>query len=704
MFLVMLKRNDVPARQLQFETAHLFYYDIPDKTLLTQMIFEPGPHASAVAITIGTYNNTARGIIALQIRDLESNTLIGAREVDLAEAEDNSPLFVHLLPSQTSAQRRLQLSISCLHSDGHPFCTIYAQADDNNEQALSIGDNTRDTMRPFRITWRQDWFGYGAHNTGKASAVTALDLTVPFFGHPSRLVYFFDEEWYRRTNKLDETVDAFDYFLTTGQYRDHSPHPFFDPAYYRDTNAVEHGRLSLEHFLRVGLRLGRSPHVLFDTEWYHETNAVPEEFRLGVLHYMAAGEAGGLSPHPLFDVKWFSSRYRRYLPEGSSALRLFLTSDAPNAFDPHPLFSSAYYISQNFDVWYSRSQAIEHFIAHGMGELRDPHPAFSSRTCYEQSDPRILKAERTLLGYEKARNKQGFAVHPDFSNDWYLERWSRRLSKDSTSPLRHFVEAGVYDFLQCHPDKQKSNKFHLRVREFNASSTITRVNEHSGPILIVCHTLGGGTELFVRELTSLLTRQGCPHATLFYSVNEPLAVYTDIDNKKYMLNIDLFEDRVAVESLIISRGIKLVHYNQVLGSGSYVSNLAASLNIPYVVTVHDYYWVCPRVNMVDATGRFCGGPTIKGCQRCVQLAGPFPGIEDEYSSAGGTIMHWLNKTKRFLQNARRVIAPSEDTAQRIEKILEVDVVVRTHLLPPFPFKLTPPSASKAIRGTGHRRD
>jgi glycosyltransferase involved in cell wall biosynthesis len=41
--------------------------------------------------------------------------------------------------------------------------------------------------------------------------------------------------------------------------------------------------------------------------------------------------------------------------------------------------------------------------------------------------------------------------------------------------------------------------------------------------------------------------------------------------------------------------------------------------IPYIVSVHDYYTICPRITMVDATGSVCRTRDIERCRSCVGI-------------------------------------------------------------------------------------
>ncbi|MBK3732730.1 glycosyltransferase, partial [Azospirillum brasilense] len=74
-----------------------------------------------------------------------------------------------------------------------------------------------------------------------------------------------------------------------------------------------------------------------------------------------------------------------------------------------------------------------------------------------------------------------------------------------------------------------------------------------------------------------------------------------------------FEDLVTV---LRQAGTVAVEIHHTLGHDPAVLGLAARLGVPYDITVHDYGLICPRVNLVDGNGRYCGEPDLAACERC----------------------------------------------------------------------------------------
>ena len=59
-------------------------------------------------------------------------------------------------------------------------------------------------------------------------------------------------------------------------------------------------------------------------------------------------------------------------------------------------------------------------------------------------------------------------------------------------------------------------------------------------------------------------------------------------------------------------------------------------DIPYDWTIHDYYTICPRVNLVNVNHSYCGEPDVGGCNRCLASLGDDQGrsVHDRSRTGG----------------------------------------------------------------------
>jgi glycosyltransferase involved in cell wall biosynthesis len=89
-----------------------------------------------------------------------------------------------------------------------------------------------------------------------------------------------------------------------------------------------------------------------------------------------------------------------------------------------------------------------------------------------------------------------------------------------------------------------------------------------------------------------------------------------------------------------------------------VLELPDALGVPYDVTLHDHFPMCPQYHLSDESGRYCGEPDTAGCNACIAKR-PAQWPLD--------IGAWRALFHDVLRRAERVIAPSADIGARIAR-------------------------------------
>jgi GT2 family glycosyltransferase len=78
------------------------------------------------------------------------------------------------------------------------------------------------------------------------------------------------------------------------------------------------------------------------------------------------------------------------------------------------------------------------------------------------------------------------------------------------------------------------------------------------------------------------------------------------------------------------------------------------LQIPYLVSLHDYYLICPSYNLVDSSKSFCFEyKTPEYCKTCIQSL---------FWEGKELKAHWSNLCQELLAGATTIVAPSETAA------------------------------------------
>jgi glycosyltransferase involved in cell wall biosynthesis len=175
-------------------------------------------------------------------------------------------------------------------------------------------------------------------------------------------------------------------------------------------------------------------------------------------------------------------------------------------------------------------------------------------------------------------------------------------------------------------------------------------------ILMVSHNLGGG---ITRHINSLAQRYaGRAHVLLLAGTDRGAAVSVPLepDHPVATLPPDRIDDMVV---LLRSAGVTRVHIHHLLYQRMDVRRLIHRLDVKFDVTVHDYFAICPQVNLLPwPEGFYCGEPDRAGCNRCIA----------EFSSHHAKdILSWRGERAWQFVEADRVICPSEDVRARLSR-------------------------------------
>jgi GT2 family glycosyltransferase/glycosyltransferase involved in cell wall biosynthesis len=196
-------------------------------------------------------------------------------------------------------------------------------------------------------------------------------------------------------------------------------------------------------------------------------------------------------------------------------------------------------------------------------------------------------------------------------------------------------------------------------------------------MLFITHDWGGGIERHIQAMKEQLRAEDVPLLVMRAMRNRPGWVALEHSEVMQVPNLrwSLQEDyRQLVEFLRQAR-VFHVHVHSLAGyprnAPDVVAELTSDLAVAYDFTAHDYLPVCPRVTMIDESGSYCGEPELDACVRCVARNGaPVP--VDSLSA-------YRDRYSRLMHGARRVFAPSADTAARYRRRFPmIEVTERSH--------------------------
>ena len=135
----------------------------------------------------------------------------------------------------------------------------------------------------------------------------------------------------------------------------------------------------------------------------------------------------------------------------------------------------------------------------------------------------------------------------------------------------------------------------------------------------------GGVTLYVRALTSAQARMGLDVHVLARPEKEPLIldgvnIHTYVPSSVVPFALRNTEKDPSVEEvwkLLREERFDLVHFHMVLDFPLEFFRDFPAMGIPYVVSLHDYSHICPRIFMYDSDTNVCRTVDLNKCRTCI---------------------------------------------------------------------------------------
>jgi GT2 family glycosyltransferase/glycosyltransferase involved in cell wall biosynthesis len=222
-------------------------------------------------------------------------------------------------------------------------------------------------------------------------------------------------------------------------------------------------------------------------------------------------------------------------------------------------------------------------------------------------------------------------------------------------------------------DNAKILRRRLDVARLRAGATGLRA------FLYVLHTWGGGTERHARDMAGWLREEDVDVFSLSPIVNRPerceLSLLTAQD-RLFVPNLEFdLSEADELQQALQQLKVSHLHVQHIVGYHSdyfdLLPTLAGRLGAALDITVHDYFPFCPRIHLLNESGRYCGEPALASCNRCVKNNGAPTGLVE--------VGEWRRRFSDFLAKARFIFVPDQDVATRLARHFSgVDFIVRPH--------------------------
>lgn len=284
--------------------------------------------------------------------------------------------------------------------------------------------------------------------------------------------------------------------------------------------------------------------------------------------------------------------------------------------------------------------------------------------------------------FDRDRFPRGYGEENDWSMRAAAAGW-RHVVDDATYVLHHrsasfgderavLAGAGMAELRATYPGYDRLVGKFLRSAEMEAArdrvghalaaqsgSTLPRV-------LQVLHEFGGG----VRETTSdlVIGLSGSYEGLILGPTTRGLELVgaggdrletVEFDTKLRLEDTTRSDYREAVADLLVRHDIEIVHIRQLMRHTLDLPAVARELGIPVVLSVHDYYLLCPTAHLIDESGRFCGGRCTPGQGVCPAS----PWVAEGPHLKHGWVEVWKARVEQMLEIVDVVVAASETAAE-----------------------------------------
>lgn len=201
-------------------------------------------------------------------------------------------------------------------------------------------------------------------------------------------------------------------------------------------------------------------------------------------------------------------------------------------------------------------------------------------------------------------------------------------------------------------------------------------------ILLVYSQISGGTKRHVWEMANAWMKQG--HGIVVLETYHTLArLYILLkDSQLDPVVVSLPRDERGLLHLLKSCDIGAVHYHHFLYMDDFWLELGKQLHVPFYVTLHDYYTICPLIKLMGMDGIYCKLPSAKICNTC--LASKKLYFELERKMNIDDVDLWRDKWKRYLLQAAKIFVPHRDVQKRFSKVwpeLKITVFENPEIVP-----------------------
>lgn len=281
---------------------------------------------------------------------------------------------------------------------------------------------------------------------------------------------------------------------------------------------------------------------------------------------------------------------------------------------------------------------------------------------YGEENDFSLRASK--LGWRNVATNKSFVLHVgsvSFSEN------ALRYQKENLDKLNHMYP----DYQLLIQNFLKKDPVRLLRLELGTKLLIDSMDDCDKVVLMVCPlNLGGGTMTAIKDLVSLLALEGIKCLLISQLSGEFFRISTI--SKNIYVDIHIYKEKDILTNLLKNLNIVHIHYHHTIDCDHSIWMIPDLLSIDYDVTLHDYYTICPRANLMSYEDEYCGDQSsYEKCNQCLKSLGVHSASRLSMKTFGDDIKIWRQYFFDKLVNARRVIVPSVDMRDRVLRFMNL---------------------------------
>lgn len=220
-----------------------------------------------------------------------------------------------------------------------------------------------------------------------------------------------------------------------------------------------------------------------------------------------------------------------------------------------------------------------------------------------------------------------------------------------------YYDAMIQKFIHSHVMKPINDniKFQLKIR--NGKSNVLNVL-HNDFLVGENHSIGG-TEYQTKDIIENIEDI---NAYVLYVKDQEIHLQAFIDNEIFKFKYTFassIEDmtfssesyKKQLERILGYFNIDYIHVQHFKKHTFDIVDLANDYHIPIYLTLHDFYMICPKVNLLNTQGEYC--KTTRGAKACYKC------LRNEFGFYQDILPVWNKKNYEIFPKFKKIFAPSQ---------------------------------------------